>query len=185
MDLFIAPPKIIARSKLVKAKFRFGIMPDIFYKAFSKFLHEYYKYKVKRIKDSLKYCGERVYLSPDCIIVSPSYLQLENDVCINSFTHIFAHGKVKVGEGTMISTSCSITSVTHPSSSPNRLSEKQIMKPVIIGKNVWIGTGAILLPGITIGDHAIVGAGAVVTKDVLPKTVVVGNPAKFLKYVNI
>lgn len=54
-------------------------------------------------------------------------------------------------------------------------------KPVHIGRNVWIGVGAIILPGVTIGDNAVVAAGAVVTKDVAPNTIVGGNPAKFIK----
>jgi len=51
-------------------------------------------------------------------------------------------------------------------------------KAIVIGKNVWIGGGAILLPGITIGDDAIIGAGSVVTRDVAPGTTVAGNPAR-------
>ena len=54
-------------------------------------------------------------------------------------------------------------------------------EPIKIGNNVWIGAGAIILPGITVGDDAIVGAGAVVTHDVEPRTIVVGNPAKILR----
>ena len=85
----------------------------------------------------------------------------------------------------MISSNCSITSVTHLSNSSFRLLKPSIEKPIIIGKNVWIGTGAIILPGITLGDHAIIGAGSVVTKDVPPETIVVGNPAKYLRKVEL
>lgn len=54
-------------------------------------------------------------------------------------------------------------------------------KPVHIGKNVWIGSNSTVLPGITIGENAVVGAGSVVTKDVPPMTVVAGNPARIIK----
>ena len=54
-------------------------------------------------------------------------------------------------------------------------------KPVHIGKRVWIGSGSILLPVLTIGDNSIVGAGSIVTKDVAPDTIVAGNPARFIK----
>ena len=54
-------------------------------------------------------------------------------------------------------------------------------KPVHIGRNAWIGVGAIILPGVTIGENAVVAAGAVVTKDVAPNAIVGGNPAKFIK----
>ena len=59
-----------------------------------------------------------------------------------------------------------------------------LCKPVVIRKNAWIGAGATILPGVTIGENAIVGAAAVVTKDVPPNAVVVGNPARVLKIVD-
>lgn len=55
--------------------------------------------------------------------------------------------------------------------------------PVSLGKNVWIGSGAMILPGVSIGDNAVVAAGSVVTKDVAAGTVVAGNPARFIKNV--
>lgn len=54
-------------------------------------------------------------------------------------------------------------------------------KPVHIGKRAWIGAGATILPGVTIGDNAVVGAGSVVTKDVEPDTIVAGNPARLIR----
>ncbi len=56
-----------------------------------------------------------------------------------------------------------------------------ICKPVRICRNAWIGAGATILPGVTVGENAIVAAGAIVTKDVAPNTIVGGNPAKFIK----
>jgi acetyltransferase-like isoleucine patch superfamily enzyme len=53
------------------------------------------------------------------------------------------------------------------------------LRPIVIGNRVWIGASAIILPGVTIGDDAVVGAASVVTKDVAPRTVVAGNPARF------
>ncbi|GGH87258.1 hypothetical protein GCM10007362_48960 [Saccharibacillus endophyticus] len=60
----------------------------------------------------------------------------------------------------------------------------QYAAPVVIGQNVWIGSNATLLPGVTIGDHAVVAAGAVVTKDVPQDAVVAGVPAKFIKTIH-
>ena len=56
--------------------------------------------------------------------------------------------------------------------------------PVIIGKNVWIGGGTIILPGVTIGDNTVIGAGSVVTKDIPADTIAYGNPCKFIKPMN-
>ena len=55
-------------------------------------------------------------------------------------------------------------------------------KPVVIGNDVWIGTRVIILPGVNIGDQAVIGAGAVVTKNVPPRAIVVGNPARIVRY---
>ena len=60
-----------------------------------------------------------------------------------------------------------------------------IPKKVIIGNNVWIGSGSIILPGTSIGDNAIIGAGSVVNKDIPENTIAVGNPAKVIKKIDI
>jgi len=56
----------------------------------------------------------------------------------------------------------------------------ELGRPIHIGRNVWIGANALIMPGITVGDNAIIGAGSVVTHDVAPGTTVVGNPARSL-----
>ena len=58
------------------------------------------------------------------------------------------------------------------------------MLPIKIGNHVWVGAGATILKGVTVGDHAIIGGGSVVTKDVPPYAVVMGNPAKVVKYLD-
>ena len=67
---------------------------------------------------------------------------------------------------------------------PLREKVAQFNIPVRIGKNVWIGAGAIVLPGVTIGDHSVIGAGSVVTKDIPPNVVAVGNPCRVLREIN-
>jgi maltose O-acetyltransferase len=67
---------------------------------------------------------------------------------------------------------------------PMMFQGNQVQKPVFIGNDVWIGTRAILLPGVHVGDHSIIGAGAVVAKDVPPWAIVVGNPARVVRYRN-
>ena len=86
-------------------------------------------------------------------------------------------GGVEIGDNVIIASHSVITSQTHDRNS--KLYRKEnIMKPVKIGDNVWIGAGAIILPGVSIGNSSIVGAGSVVTKDVLSNTVVMGIPAR-------
>ena len=140
----------------------------------------------------------------DCIIVlgDNSNLVVNGNVSIHPYTRIhlkkdakltlgsgyvqrgvFIHcaNSITIGENVAISGNCYITdSDWHPIKDKNGevINEDA---PVVIGNHVWIGHGATILKGVTIGDGAVVGAGAVVTKDVPPKTIVAGNPAKVIK----
>jgi hypothetical protein len=92
---------------------------------------------------------------------------------------MMGRGGITIDEGVLIAANVQLISNNHD------LYDRQILlcKPVHICKNAWIGAGSTILPGITIGENAVVAAGAVVTKDVAPNTIVGGNPAKFIKNV--
>ncbi len=85
---------------------------------------------------------------------------------------------VHIGSGTMFGPAVQILTATHPIDAATRVSGPEYGVPIRIGRDCWIGGGAIIQPGVTIGDRCIVGAGAVVTKDVPDDTIVVGNPAR-------
>jgi len=90
-------------------------------------------------------------------------------------THIY------VGDNTMFGPNVTILTATHTTDPEYRKNELQYNLPVHIGKNCWICTGAIIFPGVTIGDNSVVGAGSIVTKDVPSGVLVVGNPAHILR----
>ena len=92
-------------------------------------------------------------------------------------THIY------VGDYTMFGPNVTIATAGHPILPELRQKGLQYNMPVSIGKNCWIGAGAIILPGITIGDNVVVGAGSVVTKDIPSGVVAVGNPCRILRKV--
>jgi maltose O-acetyltransferase len=152
---------------------------SILFKILNRLVNQYEQLKIKDTKNSLGSCGANVYISSKAFIWSKNKLQIGDSVCIHAFSHIFAGGGLTIGSGTIISNNVSITTVTHSLDPENRLDG--IYLPTVIGKNVWIGMGAIILPGITIGDHSIVGAGSIVTKSIPPMSVFAGTPAKFLK----
>lgn len=91
---------------------------------------------------------------------------------------VLDHGRVTIGRNVMIGPRVQIYTVEHHREPEPRNAGMEIARPVVIGDNVWIGGGAILLGGVTIGDGAIIAAGSVVTRDVPPGTTVAGNPAR-------
>ena len=104
------------------------------------------------------------------------------DVFINSSCHFQDQGGITIGDGTMIGHNVVLATINH-ALEPEK-NRRNSYAPITIGKHVWIGSNAAILPGVTIGDWAVVAAGAVVTKDVPPLTVVGGVPAKFIKNVS-
>jgi len=86
--------------------------------------------------------------------------------------------EVVIGDRTQIGPGVQILSADHPRDAATRATGLEFGRPIRIGSNVWIGGGAIILPGVTIGDDALIGAGSVVTRDVPAGVTVVGNPAR-------
>lgn len=121
----------------------------------------------------------RVRLRMPVVIYSPEQLELGDRVDIGEFTHIRANGGVRIGSGVLIAANVTITSRGHNVELPRWGVTADA--PVVIEDDVWIGAGAIVLPGVTIGRGSVVAAGAVVTADVPPFTVVGGVPAKTIK----
>ena len=137
------------------------------------------KIRLKRLRQNLKYCGKGVVLRKGFLVMAPEKLYLANDVSFAVNVSIMGGGGCTIGLGSMIATGVTILTTQHDPAAPI-MRKTGIHKPVTIGKEVWIGTGAIILPGVSIGDNSIVAAGAVVTHDVKPYQVVGGVPAKFL-----
>lgn len=100
-----------------------------------------------------------------------------NLTCVDD-THIY------VGDYTMIGPNVTLATAGHPILPELREKGYQFNMPIHIGKNCWLGAGVVVLPGITIGDNTVVGAGSIVTKDLPPNVVAVGNPCKVLREIN-
>lgn len=123
-------------------------------------------------------CGEGVVIKPGFGCDYGYNIHLERNVFLNFNCVLLDVMPIRIGEGTQIGPSVQIYAADHPRDAETRLRGLENGKPVTIGRNVWIGGGAIVLPGVTIGDGAVVGAGSVVTRDVEPGQIVVGNPAR-------
>ena len=110
-------------------------------------------------------------------------IHLEKNVFINSGCKFQDQGGVYIGENSLIGHNVILATLNHEMDPYHRADLHP--KPIHIGKRVWIGSGSMILPGITIGDNSIVGAGSIVTKNVPPNVIVAGNPAKFIKNIDI
>ncbi len=91
---------------------------------------------------------------------------------------------IYVGDHTMIGPNVVLATAGHPISPELREKGYQYNMPIHIGRNCWLGAGVIILPGITIGDNSVIGAGSVVTKDIPENVVAVGNPCKILRKIS-
>lgn len=116
-------------------------------------------------------------------------IHIGRDVFVNANCVFLDGAEIRIGAGTLIGPTVQILTVSHPMQASERLIRHSdgargyttFAKPIEIGEEAWIGAGALILPGVTIGARSIVAAGSVVTEDVPPDTVVAGNPARTLK----
>ena len=119
-----------------------------------------------------------------CVIRPPfhcdygSNIRLGRGVFLNFNCVILDSVDVRIGDGTQIAPGVQILGADHPRDPTQRRAMLEFGRPVRIGANVWIGAGALILPGVTVGDDVIIGAGSVVTRDVPAGETVVGNPAR-------
>lgn len=88
---------------------------------------------------------------------------------------------ITFGDGVLVGPNCCFTTATHPTDPAQRLAHVEYAAPIHVGNNVWFGANVTVLPGVTIGDNAVLAAGAVVNKDVAANTVVAGCPARVIR----
>lgn len=136
----------------------------------------------KLLREMFAEIGERCYIEPPfhanwggkhCHFGKNVYANF-NLTCVDD-THIY------VGDGTMFAPNVVLATAGHPILPKLREKAYQYNMPVRIGKNCWLGTGVIVLPGVTIGDNSVIGAGSVVTKDIPANVIAVGNPCRVLR----
>lgn len=127
----------------------------------------------------------------DCYIEPPlhsnwggKHVHLGNNVYFNFNATLVDDTHIYIGDYTMFGPNVVIATAGHPILPELREKALQYNLPVHIGKNCWLGAGVIVLPGVTIGDNTVIGAGSVVTKDIPANVVAVGNPCKVLREIN-
>jgi len=130
------------------------------------------------------------HLGEDSLIESPFHcvygqnIHVGDHVYLNVQCAILDCAEVRIGARVMVGPAVQIYTAAHLLQAEGRIQGLEVAKPIVIEDNVWIGGGAILLPGVTVGRNAVVGAGAVVSRNVPPDTVVAGNPARVIREID-
>ena len=130
------------------------------------------------LTERLGHVGEGAVIRPPFFCDFGYNIRLGNEVFLNFNCVILDVVEVVIGDRTQVGPAVQIYAADHPRDAETRRSGLEFGRPVRIGSDVWIGGGAIILPGVTIGDGALIGAGSVVTRDVGAGTTVTGNPAR-------
>lgn len=145
-------------------------------------VQEYWRqFQIARTSARLKSCGKNTFFHLPLCFMQPEKIEIGDDCVIGAFVHVWGAGGVQIGNRTMIASHSTITSVTHDYEKADMF-KTVVLKPVCIGQDVWIGSHAVIMPGITIGDGAVIGAGSVVTKDVPAQAIVFGIPARLVRF---
>lgn len=128
--------------------------------------------------------GKDVRIDRGVSINMPQRVVLKDRVVIHSGTIINSMGGLYIGENTGVGFNCTIFTVQHHYRNAKAIPFDDIveLKPVIIREFVWIGAGVLIMPGLEIGEGAIIGMGSVVTKNIPPLAIILGNPAEIIGY---
>ena len=138
--------------------------------------------KTKYMKEVFAECGDGCYIElPFHANWGGKNVHFGSGVYANFNLTIVDDGEVYVGDKVMFGPNVTIATANHPIEPSLREKALQYNKSVHIGENVWIGAGAVIVPGVTIGRNSVIGAGSVVVKDIPENVVAVGNPCRVLR----
>jgi acetyltransferase-like isoleucine patch superfamily enzyme len=115
-------------------------------------------------------------------VLDPSRISIGANCAINHGVYMVGYGGIRIGDDVVLSAGCMLLDATLETGAPAPAARRPHGgRPITIEDGAWIGAGAIVLPGVTVGSNSIVAAGSVVTKDVPPDSMVAGNPARQVK----
>lgn len=135
----------------------------------------------KIIRGILGKCKDHTHIEPNFFCDYGYNIEVGENFYANHNLVILDCAKVKIGDNVFIGPNCGIYTACHPTNAEERNAGIEYAKPVTIGNNVWLGGNVCIMPGVTIGDNTVIGAGSVVTKDIPKNVIAVGNPCKPIK----
>lgn len=140
------------------------------------------KKREELLKEMFAEIGEDCYIEPPLHANwAGAHVHFGNNVYANFNLTLVDDTDIYVGDKVMFAPNVTVATAGHPINPELRYQAMQYNIPVHIGNNVWIGANAVVLPGVTIGDNSVIGAGSVVTKDIPANVVAVGNPCKVIR----
>lgn len=139
------------------------------------------KKRAALLKELLAEVGENCYVEPPLHANWGCHTHFGKNVYANFNLTLVDDTDIFVGDSVMFGPNVTVATAGHPIDPALRLKVGQFNIPVRIGNNVWIGANSVILPGITIGDNSVIGAGSIVTKDIPENVVAVGNPCRVLR----
>lgn len=144
-----------------------------------------YEKRMSMLREMFAEIGENCYIEPPFYANwGGKHIHFGNNVYCNFSVTMVDDTHIYVGDSTMIGPNVTIASAGHPILPELRKKAYQYNMPVRIGKNCWIGAGVVIVPGVTIGDNTVIGAGSVVNKDIPSDVIAVGNPCRVLREIN-
>ncbi len=135
------------------------------------------------IRNLLGACGENFVINQPFRCDYGCNIFIGNNFFANFNLTILDEAQVKIGNNVFIGPNVSMYTACHPLNADERNTGIEWAEPITIGNSVWIGGNVTIVPGVTIGDNVVIGAGSVVTKDIPSNVVAVGNPAKVIKHI--
>ena len=140
--------------------------------------------RMKLLRELLAEVGENCYVEPPLHANWGCNTHFGNNVYANFNLTLVDDTDIYVGDSVMFGPNVTVATAGHPVEPELRRKVAQFNIPVHIGSNVWIGAGAVILPGVHIGDNTVIGAGSIVTKDIPANVVALGNPCRVLREIN-
>ena len=139
------------------------------------------KGNLKKILSLMQACGNGVVIERGFHCDYGKHISLGDRVYLNINCTLLDGGKISIGSDCLIGPNVQILTINHPLSANDRLQKLSLAQDVSVGKNVWIGAGAIILPGVRVGDNVVIGAGSIVTCDLESNSLYVGSPARKIR----
>ena len=128
-------------------------------------------------------CGKNVWIVPPMKLAVGKYISIGEGCYFNAGTTFIDDWKIEIGKNCLFGPNVTLCTTGHPIS-PNHRMDGMYSFPIKIGDTCWIGANVIVLPGVTIGDNTVIGAGSVVTKDIPANVVAAGNPCRVLRQID-